>query len=210
MTFHAIDTGTCYLNIPSSQLKNKLGEQITHVIWRGTVEIDPGVHDVAVTAISPMGTLIGRGYKIKINVTVANEGTFSEDFNFTVYANETAITTIIVSSLAGLAEAEYTVTWNTAGLDYGDYIISVNATIVTNETDTGDNYMADGSIQVTLAGDVEGDGDVDIFDIVKIAGAYGTTQGQPKYDPNCDIDKDKDVDIFDVVIAASNYGKELP
>ncbi len=210
MTFRAIDTGTCYLTVPSSELKNKLGQQLTHTIWGGTVEINPGVHDMAVTAISPTGTLIGQGYNIKIKVTIANVGTFTEDSDFTVYANETVITTVTVSALAGLTEAEYIVTWNTAGWDYGDYAISVNVTAVTNETEIADNFMADGSIRVTLAGDADGDFDVDIFDIVKIAGSYGAKEGQPKYDANCDCDKDGDVDIFDVVIAASNYGKKLP
>ena len=55
-------------------------------------------------------------------------------------------------------------------------------------------------------GDVDKDGDVDIFDIVKIAGAYGSEEGDPAYDADCDIDDDGDVDIFDIVAAAINYG----
>jgi parallel beta-helix repeat protein len=58
-------------------------------------------------------------------------------------------------------------------------------------------------------GDVDTDGDVDIFDIVIIAGAYGTTEEDPSYSSNADIDGDGDVDIFDVVIAAGNYGTVL-
>lgn len=209
MTFRALGVGTCYLNIPSSELKNKVGEQMTHLVWRGTVETSPGFHDVAVTAISPMGTLIAQGYKTKINVTVANEGTFTESFNCTIYANGTAIANVTVISLAGLTEAEYTVTWITTGWTYGNYTLSANATTVGGETEISDNSLTESWIIVTLPGDVEGDGDVDIFDIVKIAGSYGSKEGQPKYDPNCDVDKDKDVDIFDVVIAAGNYGEKL-
>jgi hypothetical protein len=37
---------------------------------------------------------------------------------------------------------------------------------------------------VTLPGDVDGDKDVDIFDIVNIAGVYGPSQADPSYDPN--------------------------
>ena len=50
------------------------------------------------------------------------------------------------------------------------------------------------------------DFDVDIFDIVQIASAYGTSKPDPNYDPISDIDGDGDIDIFDVVIAAGNYG----
>lgn len=58
-----------------------------------------------------------------------------------------------------------------------------------------------------MGGDVNYDGDVDIFDIVTIAGAYGTTEGQLKYNAHCDIDDDGDIDIFDMVRAAGNYGE---
>ena len=58
-----------------------------------------------------------------------------------------------------------------------------------------------------LTGDFDEDRDVDIFDIVLIADAYGSAEGEPDYDPNCDLDGDGDVDIFDVIIPAGNYGK---
>jgi hypothetical protein len=58
-----------------------------------------------------------------------------------------------------------------------------------------------------LLGDVDGDSDVDIYDIVVIAGSYGSKEGDPEYSETCDLDYDNDVDIFDVVIAAGNYGK---
>jgi hypothetical protein len=210
MTFRAIGVGTCYLNIPSSELKNKAGGQMTHLRWTGTLEVGAGFHDVAAKAITPLGTLIAQGYGAKIKVIVANQGTFTESFNFTLYANGTVIAAnITVTSLAGLSEAEHTVTWITTGWDYGNYTLSVNATTVEGETEVSDNSLIEGWTIVTLPGDVEGDGDVDIFDIVKIAGSYGSKEGQLKYDPNCDINKDTKVDIFDVVIAAGNYGRKL-
>lgn len=58
-----------------------------------------------------------------------------------------------------------------------------------------------------IEGDVDYDGDVDIFDIVTIAGAYGTEEGHPKYNAHCDIDGDGDIDIFDIVIACGHYGE---
>jgi len=58
-----------------------------------------------------------------------------------------------------------------------------------------------------IEGDVDYDGDVDIFDIVTIVGAYGTEEGHPKYNAHCDIDGDGDIDIYDIVAAAGNYGE---
>jgi parallel beta-helix repeat protein len=57
------------------------------------------------------------------------------------------------------------------------------------------------------AGDVDGDRDVDIFDIVQMAGVYGADYPDPRYDRLCDVDLDGDIDIFDVVKAAVNYDK---
>ncbi|MCW3986146.1 MAG: dockerin type I domain-containing protein [Candidatus Bathyarchaeota archaeon] len=60
---------------------------------------------------------------------------------------------------------------------------------------------------MTILGDVNGDRDVDIFDIVLMAGIYGMTEKDQQFIANCDIDGDGDIDIFDVVIAAGNYGQ---
>jgi len=71
-----------------------------------------------------------------------------------------------------------------------------------------DHNVTDGTVDigVTIPGDVDIDSDVDIFDIVKIAGCYGSGEGDPEYIFECDIDRDRDIDIHDVVIAAGNYG----
>jgi parallel beta-helix repeat protein len=61
-----------------------------------------------------------------------------------------------------------------------------------------------------LRGDVDYDFDIDIFDLVYIAGAYGTTFEDPAFRPNADVDRDGDVDIFDIVITARNYGTSVP
>lgn len=62
-----------------------------------------------------------------------------------------------------------------------------------------------------LTGDLDGDRDVDIFDIVLLAGAYGSYPSHPNYRPEYDIDPppfgDGDIDIFDIVSAVGDYGK---
>jgi len=58
----------------------------------------------------------------------------------------------------------------------------------------------------TVPGDVDGDGDVDIFDLFAVASAFGTVTGDAGYNPACDFDSDGDVDINDLYTCGSNFG----
>lgn len=62
-----------------------------------------------------------------------------------------------------------------------------------------------------LTGDFDEDRDVDIFDIVLLAEAYGSIIGEPAYNPEYDVHPppfgDGYIDIFDVVTSIGNYGK---
>lgn len=98
-------------------------------------------------------------------------------------------------------------TWNTIGWGKGNYTISANATVLPRENETTDNTLVDSWVFVTIPGDVDGDLDVDIYDIVKICDTYGSQKGDLVYIPNCDINCNGKIDIYDVVIACANYGK---
>jgi hypothetical protein len=163
-------------------------------------------HDVAIAWVKASKAVVGHGYSLFINVTAKNYGTFSEAFNITVYANLSAIETIEVA-LDSRNSTIITFTWNTLGSAKGNYQIIAYAWPVDEEIDPADNTLIHGWVFVTIPGDVDRDRDVDIFDILHMAGVYGVKYPNPRYDPNCDIDGDGDVDIFDIVKAASNCGK---
>lgn len=112
-----------------------------------------------------------------------------------------------MENLSPEASTTLTYTWTTTHFQKGNYTLSSYAWPVMNETKTGDNTLVGPWVFVTVAGDVNVDGDVDIFDVVAIASIYGTAEPDPKYDANRDIDNDGDVDIYDIVIAAGNYGR---
>jgi hypothetical protein len=88
------------------------------------------------------------------------------------------------------------------------YAISAEAETVPGETDTSDNTFIDGSVTVKHAGDVDGDGDVDWFDLGLFSVAYGSQYGDPNYDWRCDFDGDGDVDWFDFSTLSANYGHQ--
>jgi len=61
-----------------------------------------------------------------------------------------------------------------------------------------------------LVGDFDGDNDVDIFDIVAIAGAYSSVEGDENYHSIYDVAEPyKQIDIFDVVTVVAHYGEKL-
>jgi hypothetical protein len=163
-------------------------------------------HDIGLTNIIPSKTVIAQGCLATIMAEVENQGDYTETFNVTAYANTTAIETKTVTLTNG-AFTTVSFNWNTANLPWGNYTISAVADSVPGETNTTGNTLIDGYVLVTIPGDINGDRDVNILDIVKIADAYGTAQGQLNYLPNCDIDGDGDIDIIDIVIAAGHYGQ---
>jgi len=184
--------------------------------WEARIEFavitsPSGIHDIKVTDISPFKTVVGQKYLCPINVTVLNEGDFTETFDLTLYAftmlPETPIETKTVSDLLSGEKRTISFIWNTTGWSRGNYTIRAYAWPVLGETDTEDNTFTDGWVKVVIPGNVNGDTIVDMKDITAILRAYGTTPGQPKWNSNCDVNGDGIVDMKDVTIALRNYGK---
>ena len=163
------------------------------------------VRDIAITDIIPSKTVIGQGYSASIEVFIKNQGSFTETFNVSTYANTSLIQTK-TATLPSLGSTNVTINWTTSGWNKGIYTLSAYVAPLPGEVDTGDNSLTYGMVKVTVPGDVDGDRDIDIYDIVRITSIYGTKKGEPRYIPNVDIDGNGEINIYDVVIATSRYG----
>lgn len=172
-----------------------------------TLAIEP-IHDIAVTALTPLKTLVFKGYCLHVNVTIENQGNFPETFNVTLRANNAVINrTQVYLERGTLTTVEFA--WETTeATEYEDYSLNVTADQVYGENDTNDNTFIHTDVDVVHPGDFDSDGDVDIFDIVLIAGAYGSKEGDPEYDSNLDVNCDGEIDIFDIVQVTPFYGYE--
>jgi len=167
-------------------------------------------HNIATTNITTFKTVVGQGYSLNINVTVANQGYREETFNVTLYANATSIASQTVTLTNG-KHTTITFTWNTTGFAKGNYTISAVADTVPEESDTADNtHIAEEQVCISIAGDLDCDRDVDLYDAVKLLTHYGAKADQPLYDGNCDIDGDGDIDLYDAVKLLTQYGKKDP
>ncbi len=61
-----------------------------------------------------------------------------------------------------------------------------------------------------LGGDCNGDGIVDVFDMVVVGMAYEATPASPHWNPAADINGDNVVDIMDLVIIGTNFEQVAP
>jgi parallel beta-helix repeat protein len=127
-----------------------------NVFVDGVVEVRV-VHDVAVIDVTVRPTTVTQGQIVYINVTVQNQGSFTESFNVKVYADENktvvgdeiTIGAQFVDSLQPGANVILGFEWNTTAAE-GSYWISAEADVVPGETDTVDNLLLNGKVRVRV------------------------------------------------------------
>jgi hypothetical protein len=171
------------------------------------------IHDVAVKSIWLSKTAIGQNYTACTNATVANLG----DTNKTLRVSVRAVSTDTYVSLAVFTDINLTsgdstilsTTWNTTSVPIGNYTIHV-VVLSMPDRDMDKNFLLSDIVKVTIPGDVDGNFDVNIYDIVRVCSVYGSRRGEPEYASNCDLNDDGKMDIYDVVLACVNYGQTIP
>jgi len=102
----------------------------------------PPSHDVAVTEIITPSS-VTKGILSRIDVTVANQGTFGE--SFTVTLTDETDQFVIGSKSVSLDEfssQSLTFNWNTSSSSIGAHTLKAEASAVPEETDTEDNIKA--------------------------------------------------------------------
>jgi len=106
------------------------------------------VHDVAVVAVTASPTVVAVGQSVTVQVTVRNDGSYTESFSVTARYNNFIIGEANVFNLAKGASKTSSFPWNTAGVALGSYTVSATASTISGETDTADNSYTDGTVTV--------------------------------------------------------------
>jgi len=89
--------------------------------------------------------------------------------------------------------------------EYGTYTI-----YVTSEYTLQEHYQkASDTTTFKIGGpwDVDGNGIVNILDILAIAVAFGTSPGDPKWNPQADVDDNDIINILDILLVAVHFGE---
>jgi hypothetical protein len=202
-------------------------DQTWHAFIRAAVVTSPvGVHDVAVTKITPIRTVIAdtcsraghvHNYNVRVaNVTVENQGDFLETFYVTLYASN--VTDLLIGkqlvSLASHTNVTLTFKWNTTSLTMADhkfYTLKAVADTVTGEVDTLDNTLINGKIRLVLPGNANGDKIVNMVDIyTEGIIRFMKTEGQTGYTYNGDMNDDKIINYQDIYTAILHFMDNEP
>lgn len=162
--------------------------------------------NLVLTSVEPDRSVVCEGYKVNINVSVKNTGKSQEVFNVSLYARGIEIGKE-EATLANGTSTSIFFTWDTSGLIHYDvFDISARIWLIEGEAYSGDNVFSDGNVLISMAGDINGDHVVDIFDIVPVASAFGAVPTDSEWNAAADINGDNVVDIFDMVIIAIHFG----
>jgi parallel beta-helix repeat protein len=184
----------------------------SYTVATGSVDRYPlvhGAHDIGITSVTMSKTVVGKGCTLHVELRILNYGTYDENFPVAAYANTS---TAVTQSIA-LTKGSYiivTLTWNTSSFAYGNYTISAYAWPVPDEANTADNNFTYGLVSVTIMGDVNGDGTVNILDAIIVSNAFLATPGTSNWNPNADINDDNIVNILDAIILANHFLQHYP
>jgi hypothetical protein len=209
--FEVLAMGVSPLNLTDTQLYDVNNNPITHDVQHG---IFIGIiRHVAVTDVITDLQSAYQGWNVMVNVTVKNKGNMTETFDVHFYFDSNLGGTMIVNNLVPGEERVIPMIWNTSTVQPSishNYTISGLADPAPFQTDLSDINFTDGTVNIRVLGDVNGDGKVDIKDIAQLVQVFHTFPGKPNWNPLFDLDRNGVIDMRDIAICVMNFGKSAP
>jgi hypothetical protein len=212
-TFYQYYVFTNYPNAYAKFLSSVIYYAPPYEAWMGGAPnsvifgLSSNVVKIALEKMNLTRTVSAYKFPPTLNISIDNKGSSMETFNLTVYANTTSIAFCTIS-LSGNTSQVYNITLNINKLAQYDngYIISVHLQLPSEEVNLCNNVLVGDQLITVHLGDINADGKVDIQDVARVVGAFGSYPGNTKWNANCDVNGDNKVDIKDVAIVVSNFG----
>ncbi len=131
-----------------------------------------------------------------------------------------ALAGLVWSTPVGPASAQsgggYDLTWNVVGGGSGKSrdgtgLYSLRGTIGQQAVGVmaADSYTLTGgfwAVPPGVTGDINGDGHVDISDLLRLAYSWSPSEGNPDFNPAADLNDDGPVNVTDLLILAAHFG----
>jgi len=156
----------------------------------------------------------GTAYYIPVKVTIKNTGNYSAgQFNVSLEAYWTtgtlqeSLVELTVPSLDAGENATLTFYWRPTHTRYYNLTATVDCDSEVDEDDEGDNSLSESNVPVSVIGDINGDGVVNIFDAVVISLAWDSDSGSGHWNLCADLNHDGHVDILDGVRIGLHWGE---
>jgi hypothetical protein len=178
----------------------------------GTITITKGanlVHDVAVTGMTGPPSFVYHTWVLRMNVTVANLGNATESFTVTLYCNTTSIATKTVMNLDPNTSSILYFDWNTSYIPIGyNYTLTAVASTVVGEQNVTNNVFIAGKVDVRPLGDINGDGLVNMRDVLFAIHIFRSHPGRADWNPGADVNQVGIVDMRDIVTIVMNFRQQ--
>lgn len=106
-------------------------------------------HEVAVTAVTFSPSAVLPGQTVAVNVSVADQGDYVEDFNVTAFVDSQVVGEQAVHLNSGSSTVLF-FNWNTTGFGKGEHWLLASADVVPGEINTTDNNKTAASPVIVL------------------------------------------------------------
>jgi len=155
LNFTVKDRGRSFLNLNNTRLWDHIDDTgyPASTYYDNVDGFFSNFHEIAVTRVTATPTEVTIPNPVSINVTIKNEGDFSENFNVTAYYDSIPIEKRADITLNSGANTTLSLQWNTTFVAAGTYTIKAEANTVPSEANTTNNIFINGNIIVNLPPD---------------------------------------------------------
>jgi len=229
MHFQTIGTGVSNLDLYETHLSDNHANPIPHTTMNGSITVLGGYPDLLITNVTILNLdcslykddtyVDGTPYYYPIEVTILNNGTnieISDPFyvRLEIYWINGSLSEGSAEMLVTGLAAGTSVTVNFTSLFHplhtGYYQLTATADSQSNVTEANEtnNMLTLDNVIVTVMGDVNGDGEVNILDGVVLSLAWAATPSDPWWNIKADVNHDGHIDILDGTRLALHWNEK--
>ncbi len=144
------------------------------------------------------------------SVTVTVSGTFTVDTTTKTLSGTTSVTVVNSTSGATIASKTFSINLSFGTSDIVNFALEVPAASLKLAVSCTVTVATGAAIcTVSRSSDLNGDGVVNIMDLIIAASAFGSVQGSPRFNPAADVNGDGVVNIFDISTIAAHFGQQF-